>query len=32
MKLAEAEIDWFLEASDFSDFTIDDPLSLIDEI
>ena len=32
MKLAEAELDWFLEASDFSDFTIDDPLSLIDEI
>ena len=32
MKLAEAEIDWFLDASDFSDFTIDDPLSLIDEI
>ena len=32
MKLAEAEIDWFLEASDFSDFIIDDPLSLIDEI
>lgn len=32
MNLAEAEIDWFLEASDFSDFIIDDPLSLIDEI
>ena len=32
LEFGEAEIDWFLEVNDFSDFTIDDPLSLLDDL
>ena len=32
LEFGEAEIDWFLEVNDFTDFTIDDPLSLLDDL
>ena len=32
LEFGEAEIDWFLEVNDFADFTIDDPLSLLDDL
>ena len=32
LEFGEAEIDWFLEVNDFTDFTIHDPLSLLDDL